>query len=147
MELHKHHIVPKHMGGTDEDSNIIMLTRDEHAAAHLELYEKYGKKEDLWAAHILGRPQDISGDNNPMRRPEVVAKRFAHKLNYNIGSSNPNYGRTAYVVVDPEGKEHIVKHGIKQWCKDRGLNHENIRKVATGKRKHHKGYTAKILGD
>lgn len=29
---HKHHIIPKHMGGTIE----------EHAEAHRQLYEKYG---------------------------------------------------------------------------------------------------------
>jgi hypothetical protein len=50
---HKHHIIPKHMGGTDEPSNLIELTREEHANAHLKLYEQYGKKEDLGAYYLL----------------------------------------------------------------------------------------------
>jgi len=50
---HKHHIIPKHMGGTDDPSNIVELTVKEHAEAHLKLYEKYGKHEDLCAYYML----------------------------------------------------------------------------------------------
>ena len=47
--LHKHHIIPRHAGGTDDPSNIVELTVAEHAQAHKELYRKYGRKEDFWA--------------------------------------------------------------------------------------------------
>lgn len=46
---HKHHIIPKHMGGTDDPENLISLTPEEHAKAHQDLYEKYGKIEDYLA--------------------------------------------------------------------------------------------------
>ena len=46
---HIHHIIPRHMGGTDEPSNLIELSVEDHAEAHKELYEKYGHKEDLCA--------------------------------------------------------------------------------------------------
>jgi hypothetical protein len=46
---HKHHIIPKHAGGSDDPSNIIELTIEEHAEAHKILYEKYGRKQD-WLA-------------------------------------------------------------------------------------------------
>jgi ATP-dependent 26S proteasome regulatory subunit len=49
MIKHKHHIVPKHAGGTDDSSNIIELTIEEHAEAHKILYEKYGRIEDKLA--------------------------------------------------------------------------------------------------
>ena len=47
--MHKHHIIPRHMGGTDDPSNIIELSVEEHAEAHRVLYEKYGKREDYIA--------------------------------------------------------------------------------------------------
>lgn len=46
---HKHHIVPKHMGGTDDPSNLVELTIEEHAEAHKNLYEKYGFWQDYLA--------------------------------------------------------------------------------------------------
>ena len=41
------------MGGTDESSNLIELTREEHAQEHMKLYQQYGKKEDLGAYYLL----------------------------------------------------------------------------------------------
>lgn len=46
---HNHHIIPKHMGGTDDQSNLIRLTVEEHAEAHKKLWEEYGKSEDFLA--------------------------------------------------------------------------------------------------
>jgi hypothetical protein len=46
---HKHHIVPRHMGGTDDPSNLIELTVEEHAEAHRKLYEEHGHIEDYCA--------------------------------------------------------------------------------------------------
>jgi len=46
---HKHHIVPRHMGGTDDPSNLIELTVEEHAEAHKALYEEHGHIEDYCA--------------------------------------------------------------------------------------------------
>ena len=50
---HIHHIIPRHMGGSDDLSNLVELTRDEHAQAHMKLYEQFGKKEDLGAYYLL----------------------------------------------------------------------------------------------
>lgn len=52
---HKHHIIPKHMGGTDDPSNLIELTVEEHAEAHRILWEKYGKWQDELAWKALSK--------------------------------------------------------------------------------------------
>ena len=46
---HKHHIIPRHAGGTDDPSNLVYLTVEEHAEAHKKLYEKYGRWQDYSA--------------------------------------------------------------------------------------------------
>ena len=46
MKTHKHHIIPKHAGGTDEPSNFVELTVAEHAEEHRRLYEQHGKVQD-----------------------------------------------------------------------------------------------------
>jgi hypothetical protein len=50
---HKHHIIPRHMGGSDDPSNLVELTIEEHAEAHRMLYEQYGKVEDKIAWQSL----------------------------------------------------------------------------------------------
>lgn len=50
---HCHHIIPKHMGGTNDPKNLKYVTIEEHALEHLKLYEKYGKREDLVAYYLL----------------------------------------------------------------------------------------------
>ena len=55
---HKHHIVPRHMGGDDNPYNITELSIEDHAEAHRILYDKYGKEEDKIAWQMLsGRIQ------------------------------------------------------------------------------------------
>ena len=46
---HKHHIIPKHMGGTDDPSNLVELTTEQHAHVHKRLYELYGYWQDKCA--------------------------------------------------------------------------------------------------
>jgi len=47
--FHRHHVKPKHAGGTDEEENIVTLTLEEHAEAHRLLWEEYGRQEDYIA--------------------------------------------------------------------------------------------------
>ena len=53
MIKHKHHIIPKHAGGTDEETNLVELSITDHAEAHKKLYEQYGRPEDKLAWKCL----------------------------------------------------------------------------------------------
>ena len=53
--LHKHHIIPKHMGGTDDPNNIIELTVEKHAEAHRILHEEHGHWQDYLAWQGLSK--------------------------------------------------------------------------------------------
>lgn len=47
--MHKHHIIPRHMGGTDNPENLIELSVEDHAEAHRILFEQHGHWEDYVA--------------------------------------------------------------------------------------------------
>ena len=80
---HIHHIIPKHMGGTDDPNNLVELTVEEHAEAHRLLYEQYGNIQDkiAWLAlskrigqeEILRMKQGM-GMKGKKHTPEAIAK-------------------------------------------------------------------------
>ncbi len=52
--MHRHHILPKHMGGTDDEWNLTApITIEEHAEAHRILFELHGKVQDYIAWKCL----------------------------------------------------------------------------------------------
>ena len=52
---HKHHKIPKHMGGSNDPSNIVELTIEEHADAHRLLFEQHGHHQDYLAWQGLAK--------------------------------------------------------------------------------------------
>lgn len=51
--IHRHHIVPRHIGGTDDPSNITKLQVKEHWLAHRLLHKIYGRYQDQTAWRML----------------------------------------------------------------------------------------------
>ena len=60
--LHRHHIIPVHSGGTDDDSNFTYLTTKEHTIAHFMLWKINKNPNDLRSMKMLG------GNLTPHRR-------------------------------------------------------------------------------
>jgi len=56
-----------------------------------------------------------------------------------------SYRTRKYKVVSPEGISFVVDYGLESFCKKYGLLREKMVSVAYGKRKHHKGWTCKII--
>ena len=82
---HYHHIVPKHLGGTDDKSNLILLSVEEHAKAHLELFIKYGKQADAWAYNRLIRQNNLPGSSIYVAPNK--GKKFSKEINLKKGRS------------------------------------------------------------
>lgn len=90
---HTHHIVPQYMGGSDDPSNLVRLTVEEHAQAHLELYEKYGDERDLLAHKmLLGQITRAEAIKVIQKLPktEKWKKQMSER---NSGKGNPFYGK------------------------------------------------------
>jgi len=67
--MHKHHIIPKHAGGTDDPENIVELTVLDHAIAHRVLWKLHGRWQDKVAWEMLRGQTD-----NPMKIREMAEK-------------------------------------------------------------------------
>jgi len=50
---HKHHIVPKHAGGTDDPSNLVEVSVTQHAMFHYCEWRLHGRWEDKCAWQVL----------------------------------------------------------------------------------------------
>ena len=91
---HTHHIIPKHAGGTDDPSNLVKLTIEEHAQAHLDLYEKNKDERDLLAyKFLLGQidKQDVIKALQKLPKTDQHKKKISESLK---GERNPQWGKT-----------------------------------------------------
>lgn len=85
--LHKHHIIPVHAGGTNDPSNVVFLTVEQHAEAHRLLYEQHGRPGDKLAWKALSGQigkEEIQVEKSRLgqlhfhgrkQSPETIAKR------------------------------------------------------------------------
>lgn len=87
------------MGGSDNPSNLIELTVEEHAEAHKLLYEKYGKKEDevAWKGllKIINKQECIH------EMQKEGGKRSSEKM-YGLGQHN-------FQIKNASSYEHVRK--------------------------------------
>lgn len=96
-----HHILPKHMGGTDVESNLVKMTTKQHVMAHYILYRIYKNNENklaylmksgqtdegnklrvelaVNANRTYGNGFKLFSENNPMKDPICVQKALATK--------------------------------------------------------------------
>ena len=63
-KYHKHHIIPRHAGGTNDSSNIRELTVEEHAEAHKVLWEEHKNYFDFLAWKALSGQIKMSEASN-----------------------------------------------------------------------------------
>lgn len=141
---HWHHIIPKHAGGTDEPSNLVLLTVEEHAEAHKKLWEQYGRWQDKVAWQTLSGQIDIQEArqqmmcyNNPMHKPEVLAK-MSGENHWSKREGNIHNWWIKNPMHDPEVLSKLS--GENHWSKRPG-------KIHNAKTNHPKGSSKKIMVD
>ena len=103
----RHHIVPKSLGGTDDENNLVLLTAREHFICHY-LLTKFtnGKQKSkmIFALNGMRRCNDKQKryinshlyENNKKEMSKIVSKRNTELFS---GSGNPMYGKSTSKYV------------------------------------------------
>jgi len=97
----KHHIIPRCLGGTDEATNLVSLTPEEHYLCHLLLVKIHPNNIRLVKAAMFM----VSSNNNVKRNNKVYGWLKRQYSEYMSGPNNPstlygtwNKGKTGYKV-------------------------------------------------
>lgn len=85
----------------------------------------------------------ICGKLLPKRRTGTICADCI-PTKFQKGHKPANYGKTKYILIDPAGNKYTPE-SITLFCAGHGLTASNIRKVAKGERKSHKGWTAQRI--
>lgn len=168
MKLYKHHIIPKHAGGPDTAENIELVTLEQHAARHKQLFEQYGRWQDR-AAWLR-----LSGQMN-ITEVKKLAQQEGCKLGGKIAGNlrrgqkcseqacrNMSVGRLGmklseshivnvvaavsknWEIVSPHSMVHKIKNKA-EFCRENNLTPNSMTLVAQGKQSHHKGWKCQKL--
>src|ERR1017187_8714054 len=125
MITHTHHINPKHMGGSDDPSNLIELTVSDHAEAHRVLFEQYGRWEDELAwkglAGIIGNEEVHALASAKWNRENNTGKKRPNHSEF-MKDNNPKYWLDK---KNPDHSERMTGEGNHMFGKT-GKDHQNF---------------------
>lgn len=145
-----HHVIPRCLGGSDNNENLVKLTPEEHYLAHLLLVKIHpGNIKLIYAANMMASctldgkrnnkvygwlrrkfSENISGPNNPMfgkRHSEERRKQSAL-----FGEHNPFYGKShsedskSRISTSKKGKN----LGRTPWMKGRNHSEDSKKKIS-----------------
>ena len=159
---HKHHIIPRYEGGSNDADNLVELTPTQHSMWH---YAEFLRKKDMrdYCAHKM-----ILGDvHNPdFRRARNLA--FQDKIQEGFRKwkeENPGEmtrigrlgyeaqrdkfakeGRTvaekSWIITTPTGEELLITN-LAKYCRENDLLKHKMCEVAKGTYKQHRGYSVR----
>jgi len=93
--VERHHTVPRCMGGTDDKSNLVELTPEEHYVAHQLLVKMYPDNDSLvYAANKMTVSSKTVKRNN--KRYGWLKRRYQRICKKRVGNKNPSFGRSWY---------------------------------------------------
>jgi hypothetical protein len=156
---HKHHIVPKHRGGTDDPSNLVEITPTQHAMFHFCEWKLWGDYKDFCAYKmILGdvkNPEFRSARTKAFSHILVRKAREAGVFDYEMSRERgvkgnksqrdkfEGEGRTIAEkswILTKENGEKVEVTNLAKYCRENNLSNSHLCNVAKGNRKSHKGY-------
>jgi hypothetical protein len=145
MITHKHHIIPRHAGGSDDPSNIVTLTIPEHAEAHKKLFEEHGRWQDEVAYLTLSGQIDkaeaniraVRKANTGIVRSEETKKKIAlSQVGNKNGKGNKGKPKSEEHKKNMKGNQNAKgRNYTAPWNIGKPLSAEHKRKISETKRK------------
>ena len=103
----RHHIIPKSLGGTNDKTNLVLLSAREHYIAHLLLYNHYKSICDNYAFRKMAYALvSMASTNKNMQRMSLTSRQ------YEIIKEAAHFSRAGHKVSDttnykkPKSKSH-----------------------------------------
>jgi len=138
---HKHHIVPKYEGGSNDPENIVELSVTQHAMWHFAEWQRKGNWQDKLAVKILtGRITREEATREAVReqnKNRVWTEEGRDKI------SQSNKTRGAKIYCPDLNKTWLC---AKDAAEELGMNHKMIYRVACGERNTHRGLRFERVG-
>jgi hypothetical protein len=162
--FHKHHIIPRHAGGSNELSNIELVTVAEHAERHRILWEQHGRIQDKIAwmalskkigkeeANILaikaantGRKPIFTFEHRKKLSEKAKGREYSKETRdkWSTQRSGKEYCSKKWIVTSPTG-EVLVIQNLRKFCREHNLNQGAMCRASIGNGHHtHKGWRCK----
>ena len=131
---HKHHIIPKHMGGTDDPSNLVQVTIEQHANLHKQLWEDLGCEEDriAWlclSGQISNAEAILLAIKNANTGKKWTEEQIRVRSELYRGKNNPFYGKKhtslTKETISSKNKKREYSNEYKESVRIRTLGHNN----------------------
>lgn len=169
MATHLHHIVPRHAGGSNDASNLVEVSVEEHAELHLSLYLEHGRWQDWIAYHMLsGKTTDTEWARREAARMYMSNRVVSEETRQKLSDSRKGVsyitpaGRDVYSKKISQAHKRgtykdnatycweltykdgsiVVVNNLNQYCKENGLYSNHLSELhikPNGRRKSHKG--------
>lgn len=151
--MHKHHVVPRHMGGSNHPSNIELVTVAEHAERHRVLFEKHGHWQDELAwkglAGLIDKEELVCLKNrySKLGKPNYKLRGQKRSIECRERLSQLRRGKVhshkTWRVTSPNGEVFILNN-LAEFCRQNKLSQGNL-SMCVKKQKPSKGYFAEIV--
>lgn len=91
----RHHVVPKSMGGTDDQDNLVLLTAREHFIIHWLLFKIHRNRQMTYAFHCMTKPVGNGRERYTSHSFKYAKEAMAEWMSKNnSGKNHPQYGLT-----------------------------------------------------
>ncbi|MEM4261307.1 MAG: HNH endonuclease signature motif containing protein [Candidatus Woesearchaeota archaeon] len=154
----KHHIIPKSLGGLDNDDNLIFLTYKEHYLAHLLLYKLYSNQKEKYkmgcAIFMMSKGNNNFRINNSRmyeKSKKIFKMEYKNFLLTNEGKkylknraktrvNNQQINFIYHFYHKEYGDFNISTKQLMEIFSEQKLNSSNLVKVGKKERFYHKGW-------